>query len=376
MRAVLSMAVVLLALTLALNRSRALLVSSRPPPVLADRALEIIAGAKGPMLPAAHVGSGPETIGEAIRLGDRTFVATRRDGLRALFLGADFTVRSERCYDVGHSAEDARALRAAAEEAEEGTVLVLASSGRIEPEGGGAARDELERTLALLGARAQPGTATPESWAMLVLRLERGWVPLAESYSRDSGVALAFVLAPELESYADFAGDLALVRAGRIEIDLESELAYASRRTAGIEPVRDATVQGQHMSGILLPPDVQGGTAGQGRLAWSGIEIGTGSWFVAWLGLQDGTSTGSDGVTFELRVDGEVAERRPVQPGARWRVLSVPLKAFAGRKVDIELAVDARASAAGDSLLVGWPRLFHGYERSPLQVWAEERDER
>jgi len=88
------------------------------------------------------------------------------------------------------------------------------------------------------------------------------------------------------------------------------------------------------------------------------------------------TSTASDGVTFELRVDGEVVKRRPVQPGARWTVLLAPLAAYAGRKVELELAIDPRETTAGDAALVGWPRLFHGYERSPLQVWAEEREER
>lgn len=380
MRAALSLGITLLALTLALNHARALLSGAQPDGGLADRALELVIGAKGPLLPAARIGTGPERIGEAIRLGDRTLVGTGRPGLRAAFLEPDFALRAERCFDVAGSRDDAQALHMAVEVAETGTLLVLASSGRLEPDGDELPRSELERTLALLGARARPGTATPESWAMLALRLERGWVPLAEGYSRDSGVALAFVVAPELESYANFRGDFALVRAGgRSEVNLEAELEHASLRTRGVELVRRGSVQGQRMAGIHLPPEERAeGATGPGRLVWSGVELGASSWLIAWLGIEDGASASSDsveadGVACEVRVDGQLVAQKLVQPGVRWKVLPVDLRAFAGQRVELELAVDPLQNAAGDAALWGWPKLLHGYPRSPLQIWAEER---
>jgi hypothetical protein len=373
-RATLALSVILLALTLALNGSRALFSGAQPEPRLADRALEIVAGAKGPMLPLARIGSGPERIGEAIRLGDRTLVGTGSQGLRAAFLAPDFGLRAEQCFDVARSEDDARALREAVEDSGNGTILVLASSGRLARDGPGDPSPELERTLALLGARARPGAATPESWALLALRLDRGWIPLAEGYSRDSGVALAFVLSPELESYADFRGDFARMRAGeRDEVDLEAELEHATLRTGGIQRARPARVQGQPMTGIRLPPDGRSGA--RGRLAWSGVPLGAESWLIAWLGLEDGASAGSDGVALEVRVDGELVARgrRVVQPGVRWRRLEIDLAAFAGRRVELELDVDPLESATGDALLLGWPKLLHGYSRPPSQVWMEER---
>lgn len=371
MRPALALSLVLLALTLALNHARDLTTAARPERTLADRALEIVAGAKGPMLPAARIGTGPARIGEAIRLGDRTLAGTGSEGLRAAFLAPDFALRAQRCFEVARSPDDARALRAAVEDSEEGTVLVLASSGRLEPVTPGAQSSDLERTLALLGARARPGSATPESWALIALRLERGWIPLAEGYSRESGVALAFVLAPELESYADFHGDFARVRAGeRSEVDLEDELEHAALRTSGIQRARPAIVHGQPMTGIRLPPDRTGGT---GRLVWSGVALGPGSGLVTWLGLEDGASADSDGVAVEVRVDGELVKpgRRLVQPGARWRRLAIDLGAYAGRRVELELDVEPLGSATGDALLLGWPRLLQGYSRPPDQ--AEER---
>ena len=368
MRAVLALSVVLLVLTLALNHARTFLAGPPPETRLADRALEVVVGAKGPLLPEARLGTGPERIGEAIRLGDRTLPGTGSAGLRAAFLGPDFALRAERCFDVGGSPDGARALRVALEEADDDTLLVLGSSGRLEP-GGADARGELERALTLLGARASPGTATPESWALIALRLERRWVPLAEGYSTDSGVALAFVVAPELESYAGFRGDFTLVRAGeRREIDLAGELPHATGRTPGVLLARGATVQGQPMNAVLLPPgrDAAGAPA-PGHLSWSGVELGAGSWLVTWLGLADGANADSDGVALEVRIDGEVAKRQEVRPGLRWKVLLLPLRAFAGRRVELELAVDPLGDGAGDALLLGMPTLCHGYERSPLQ---------
>lgn len=375
MRSVLSLALLLLALTLALNHGHALFSKGPADARLADAAMEIVIGAKGPLLPAAPLGTGPERIGEAIRLGDRTLVGTGASGIRAAFLGSDFALRAERCFDVARSQEDARALRAAVEEAEWGEILVLASSGRLEPEQDESASTELDQALALLGARARVGTATPESWALLALRLEQGWVPLAEGYSRDSGVALSFVLALDLESHANFEPDLVLVRAGeRSEVFLEEELHHASLRTMGVELARTGLVGGRRMAGILLPPiaDPQGG-ASPGRLIWSDVELGTQSGLIVWLGLADGASDGSDGATCEVRVDGETVAQRVVLPEAPWRVLQVDLKRFGGRKVDLELRVDPGQTARGDAVLWGRPMLLHGYDRSPQQIWAEER---
>jgi hypothetical protein len=376
MRSVLALALVLLALTLALNHSRALFGGPRENGELADRALEIVIGAKGALLPAARIGTGPERIGEAIRIGDRTLVAPCRSGLRAAFLGPDHALRAERCFDVAHSDEDARALRAALERARPGEALVLASSGRLEPSGEGAPRTELERALAPLGARAPVGSHTPESWALLAVRLERGWVPLAEGYSRESGVALAFVLSSDLESYAGFRGDLVLVRAGeRREVFLEDELAHASVRTRGVALTRERGVLGRRLPGILLPP-VEGpdGAAAPGRLAWRDVELDAGSGLLTWVGLADGESAGSDGVVLEVLVDGEpVRAGEIVTSGTPWRVQQLDLRSFAGRRVELELRAHPRQSRTGDALLLGRPVLVHGYDRPPLEAWAEER---
>jgi hypothetical protein len=373
MRAVLALALVLFAMTLALDHARELFPRAGAVGP-ADRALELVLGAKGPLLPAARIGSGPERIGEAMRIGDRTLVGDGGAGLRAAFLGPDLALRAERRYDVASSPSDRSALAAAVAGARDGEVVLLASSGSLAPPSDDA-RQELARTLARLGARAEIGTTTPESWALLAVRGERGWVPLAEGYSTESGVALAFVLGTDLERYADFRGDFVRVRAGeRREVELAEELASAHARSDGATLARERAVQGQPLAGLLVPPTLAAdGTAQPGRVVWDGVELGTGSCVFAFLGLADGAAPDSDGVVFEVLADGELVDRQVVLPGARWKPKLFDLRRFAGRKVTLELVVDPRASATGDAALWGRPLLLHGYDRNPLEIWAEER---
>lgn len=377
MRPTLALALVLLALTLAVENAAVLF--PRPHSRLAGSALGIVAAAKGPLLPAGALGGGSERLGDLLRIGDRTLAGDGRDGLRAAFAGPGGIVRAHARFDLARSADDARALRAAVEDAVPGALVVLASSGVIRPDGpeAEAIRAELAPTLARLGARASPGTAERESWAYIGVRLEHGWVPLAEGYSRDSGVVLAFLLGPEIERYRDFRGDLVRVRAGReTQIELAPELRHAEH-TAGAALAHDRTVQGRRMSGLVLPALAgDDGAAAPGRIAWRDVELGPGSGLLVWVGLDDAASAGSDGARLDVRVDGATVASQMVLPGAPWRVLQVDLRVpeeAARRRVTLELVVEPGASAAGDAVLLGHPLLVHGYDRSPLEVWAEQR---
>jgi len=369
-RPILALAVVLFVLALLIENADRLFARADLHPG-ADRALEIVAGAKGRLLPAASIGTGPERIGNALRIGDRTLVPGRAlDGLRSALLGPEGRLESQRIYESA-STEDARALRATVEAARPGAVLVLASTGRIEP---GAedevAKSELASALDQLGARARPGLVSPESWALIALRLENGWTPLAESYSRESGVAVSFVLGNRLELPEGFTGDFAEVHAPQeVEVFLEEELDYAAERSAGCGLVLDRTVLGRTLAAILEPPSA----GNPGRLVWNDVRLGAGSGFLAWLGLADGAGDDSDGVVFELWVDGERVQAQPVRPRSPWTIFLVDLRAYAGRSVDLELRVEPGANAEGDTALWGRPMLLHGYQRSPLEVWAERR---
>jgi hypothetical protein len=369
-RSALALAVVLFALTLALENA-AVLVPRRAAPARAGSALEIVAASKGPLLPAGTLPGGGERIADALCIGERTLVGDGRDGLRAAFVGPGPVVHAHTTFELAHSAADARALARAVADAAPGELVVLASSGVIRAAGpeAEAIRAELAGVLALIGARAAPGTAERESWAFIGLRRARGWVPLAEGYSRDSGVVLAFLLAEDPAEYDGYQGDLVHVRAGRETlVELAHELRH-SEHTRGAAVAREHTVQGRSLPGLALPAP--------GHITWRDVELGPGSGLLVWVGLDDAVRAGVDGARLDVRIDGESVASQAALPGAPWRVLQVDLRPFtrgaAGRRVTLELIATPGADGAGGVVLLGHPLLVHGYDRSPLEVWAEQR---
>jgi hypothetical protein len=128
-------------------------------------------------------------------------------------------------------------------------------------------------------------------------------------------------------------------------------------------------VGGRPLDGLVLAPAEDA----PARLAWDDVPLDAGAGLVAWLGLADDASPGSDGVELVVRVAGERVHAETVLPGAAWRVVQVDLRRFAGQSVELELAAEARAHASGDVLLVGRPLLVRGFERPPLEVLAGER---
>jgi len=360
MRPVLALACVLLALA----------VAGRCAPRAPGRAapLELVVAAKGPLLPPGKLPGGDEELGEALRIGDRTLVDGSGAGLRACFVERSGALRAVRLHDVRRAA-GLETLAADIASASEGDVLLLASSGSLEPrekaEELHARRAEL---LATLGARARPGHHTPESWALIALRGARGWLPLAEGTSRETGVVLAFTLEAARSLPPGFVGDFVELRApGGVRVPLELELAHA-RAFCQAERTQSETVGGRPFPAILQ----QSGPAGA-RLVWEDVALGSGSGFMAWVGLADGRSQGSDGVEFQLLFDGEVLGRARVQPGAPWKLFQVDLRPLAGRTGGLEFALAPLGSATGDAALWGRPMLVHGFDRSPLEAWADER---
>jgi hypothetical protein len=364
LRAVLALALVLFGLTVVLERDGTWLPAPSAGERGADRALEILLGARGSMLPPFRAaGAGNEHVGELMRLGDRLLTGTGARGLRVAFLARGQVLRGARSFDVAGPFSEVRALRRAVDEAAAGEVLALASSGSLRA-GSDEARAALRGVAETLGGRARPGEVSAESWALLALREERGWTPLAESYSRESGVALAYVLRPDLEQRPPPAGELALVRAGeRSEVFLEEELVRASTRTEGLVHAPAGSVMGRRLAGILLPP--------AGRLGWEGVPVGGGSGLVAWVGLADPVSSEGDAATLSIRADGELALEQVLRAGAPLSRIEVDLGRFAGRAIALEIG--AEALQGRPTVLLGRPLLVRGYDRSPGALWADER---
>ena len=362
MRAVLALASTLLVITLLLNHAEDVF-PGQPRSRGADATLDVIVAAKGALLPSGFLGAGPERIGEAIRIGERVLTRGRdQAGLRVATLGPGLVFEGQRTFDVAGSPSDVLELGEHIDGLPAGSLLLVGSSGAIDPEGADRERNAgaLAALAASLGARARPFDAldASESWALITARLSGGWTPLAEAYSRDSGVVLAFSIAYDLERYAGRRGEFVEVNAGdAVEVFLEEELANAARCDQEIECTIEHTVGGRPMRSILQRP-----AAGASRVAWKGVRLGDGSGLRAMVGLADGVRAGSDGVTFEVRVDGELVHAQRAEPDGTWRLLQVDLRRFAGRSVDLELAVEPGPDATGDWALWGRPMLLHGVQ--------------
>ncbi|HEX6884349.1 MAG TPA: hypothetical protein VF530_13300 [Planctomycetota bacterium] len=343
-------------------------------PAGADRALEILVGAKGALLPPARLGTGPELVGEVIRLGERTLVPLPpRAGLRSALLAADGRLASQHTYALAADDEEAVALVTLVESAAEGSLLALASSGSLVPPGA-AGLEALARALRALGARARPGARACESWALVALRLEDGWVPLAEGYSEESGVALALTLGPEAELRARRGGELVRARApAEHEIFLHEELVHARRRSPGVTLTHQARLGGRPFPGIrmqALAPE-RDGTASS--VDWSGVVLGPSSGFHAWVAVEPDAGGAAAGLEFELLVDGQRARALVVEPGASGRPFQVDLRPFAGRTVVLELRATPTEPGAAAAALWAVPMLVHGAARLPRESWWEPR---
>jgi hypothetical protein len=355
-RKVLALAIVLLALVLAAELG----VDRLGGPVRsgADRALEVLVGARGRLLPFARLGPGREWIGAEVRLGDRTLRAP--EGLDGLFAVRLDLLGGGTRIDACSGPEGADALRAALANLHGPTLLTLSSQGDLS-----ALRvDAINEVLVELGARARVGTSTPESLAVVALWFDERWSTLAEAWSPDSGVAAAFVLGPDLAAHARRSGDAVVVQDPREAVDfLVDELPWAEAGAASVAERAEVTVAGRTMPALRQRANT--------TLAWSDVAIGAGSGFLAWLGVEEGAS---GPLEFQLRVEGELLVRRVVAPGAPWRTELVDLRAYQGRRARIELAVTIPDGAPmTGSAAWGRPMLVQGFERSPLTAWAEAR---
>ncbi len=124
------------------------------------------------------------------------------------------------------------------------------------------------------------------------------------------------------------------------------------------DPAFDRGGQGARKNVIVAQPSDDGVPR---SIRWRGVPIPSGSRFECFVGLDLEAAKSSDGVEFRLLVDGEVAYRETFGPEGGelppWSTWSVPLDAWSGREVDLELEVDPLASRAGDLAFWGEPRL-------------------
>jgi len=325
------------------------------------RAIEVVAASRGRLLPRATFG-GVEPLADVIQCGDKhLWWRADESGIRVAELNAALELVAYTNHETARSPDDVRTFAALPETVDVGGVLILVADGDFRPAADPALARELDAAAARLGSEVAPCAAPSASWALLALRLPDGWVKLAECFSEDRGVVLAFTLSPDLERYRGYRGETFVDVSDERVIQLESELDQALQRGNAAYRI-DLPVGGEFRGSILATVSER---LGSSRVVWS-LPLSAEPVFECLIGLRDGAWKESDGVVFQVLVDDELVAERPLGTpsvgGAptevRWLPWRVELGEHAGREVRFELTVtsgDPGSHAAGDWALWGEP---------------------
>lgn len=310
--------------------------------------LHVVAAAKGRLLPEATYGTGPEVIGNVIWVDDAS-LAFRDDpeGLRVATLSPTFEIEAHELFDVAASAEDVERFLARVADDRLGALIVVASTGRIEPDGD-EARAALRAAALELGSAVDPFETSPVSWALVAVRRRSGWVLLAESFSRDTGAVVAFTVERDTSVYDGYRGETLF---SRLDTEVEIHLYRHLDSAAAASPRVDLRVA--YQVGRVFGPSIYAPVPakGPGFVRWQDVALGRDPVFTCGIGLRDGAWTDSDGAIFSLLIDGEPVHTETLSadpPPASWVPWRVDLARWAGRTVEVELRVEPRETTDRD----------------------------
>jgi len=361
MRSVLSFGGVLL-VALALLRLAAGSLGG-PATAGSDRALSVLAGSCGYMLPSAPMEGGSERFDDAISVGD--LVLTERGagpGLRvaAFRPGLDFQFFTN--FDTASDPRAAVKLMERFRGMAIGAVVVIEAQGKLVGEA--ASVEELDEIPLLLGAEMTPFRAPAASWAMVACRTSRGWRTLSESYSEERAVHLAMSVSPDVARYVNHRNEVFIGTAvGRQTLELSETLAWAEPALEGERApikVRWAPDGNPARSGILLR--ASGGKPAVVR--WSDVPLGPDAMLTAALGVQRYTGELRSPARISVLVDGEELGQLEgeFRPGAGWLSWGANLIPYSGQVVDIELRVEPLDNELGVPIVLGDVSLVWGIE--------------
>jgi len=356
MRPALALALSLLLVVLLLNASLELGHGERSP---TRSAVHVVAAAKGRMLaPAMNTAELPLT--GVIQVEDANLtLEPGRPGLRVATLSGSLSIVDHVNYDVAHSSEDVDAFVSRCRDAPPWTVLVIASTDDFRPGDADEVR-RLEATADALGSGIRPFDAMPSSWAILSLRCPDGWVKLAEGYSRDQGMLVAFTIDSDLSRYESFEGETMYESTGFRRTQLNMELDEVSDRQNTTLQSR-STLGGETRDAIYAPVGLKPGRQFS-RVVWEEVPLGDAPVFRCAIGLLEGAWKESNGVVYSVLVNDELVAERPLgvagmpeTPG--WIPWEVDLGAFAGLDVRFELHVRASGDPSRGWALWGEPTI-------------------
>ena len=318
----------------------------------------ILVGSHGYMLPIATLPGSLDRFDDAIAVGDLLLAhPSMETGLRVAVLlpGLEF-----KTFQIIRTATDPQAserLTDLIDTLPYGSVVIASVRGMVRPpQEALAALDEFPLTL---GAELTPFRASAASWAVISCKLESGWRTVAESYSEDQGVHLAFTLSPNTSIYSDYRSDVFYSRgSGRQTVELYPSIKDASFETEDSGSNRWATAGGVRKASITQRP-TQGTPS---VIRWEQTMVGPNFAYSVHFSLHKATESKLATPEFTLLLDGEIVGSYVPEPSLEpaWRNWTLELNNTEQRIVDIELRAELIGEGSAATYNLGAPSISWG----------------
>jgi len=356
MRDVLSFALQALALVALLAGGRILIRTDRTSEQ--TQAASILVGSQGHLLASAPLPGSQKRFDNAIAVGDLILTTSELErGLHVVTLWPGLEFNSVDLIETSTDPDSGEKLMSLIDPLPVGSVVIAAVRGGARP--AKAELPELDRFPRTLGAELSPFRSDAASWALISFRLDSGWRTIAEAYSEERAVHLAFTLAPDPDNYEDHRSEVFFAKGDGTEaVELLASFMLASERTDDVAWNRQARAGAVRIPSITMRPT----ETAPSNIVWQNATLPSGASFQAELSRATPVEPGQNWPRFSLLVDGVEAgwlEPDTITEGA-WISWTVELGEQARRGVTLELRTDV--SRAGTAATYNWgqPRVSWG----------------
>ena len=321
-----------------------------------SEAVSILVGSRGHMLPKAKLDGSDEYFEDAICVGDMLLKKPAIEvGLCLALLGPKMELLSFEIFDVAASSEQVQQLVERVGSAPKDTLLVASINGFVQ-----ASEHELEALDDLcraLGSRVSPFRSPQASWALIAARLSNGWVSVAESYSEERAVNLAFTLDTNFGVYRQRRPSFYYPRTrGHQEISLYHSRGSTSSMTKHVSSSKWGKIGRLSKPTLNLNCNNHVESLAVVHMRWDHLGLGKKPVFETSLAF---TGDGDGSTVCRLLVNGELAASITLPDSARsqWVPWSVDLSAWAGQSVSLQIEstlenmIGKRSAKWGDPML-------------------------
>ena len=310
----------------------------------------ILVASRGHLLPRAPLEGGDDVFSGAISIGDLLLTSSGSSlGLQVATLAPGLKFQHHRIYDTAEDSTAGSSLHEQLDDAPVGTLFVVAVQGLVRPADGELAT--LDGFARKLGAELSPFRAPSASWAVISYKLATGWRVLAEAYSEDREVSLAFTVSPAPRTYRDFRSAVFYAPGdGPQTVNLFHDLASGDVLSGTILRDQWSRLAGTMKSSLVMPA----AHSVPATVRWSNVMLGTQPYFTASLGKRVPFAA-----TAIMRIQGQEVDRRELGSDLRigWHPWRVDLSDWENKQVSLELSIEVPKGTPGSTVFLGLPEL-------------------